>query len=122
LASAHRRLGDALDRALRGRLQAQGQGDRLLVVDHQRRQRRARGQLVPARHAALRLDRVAELAQPVDVPAQRARRDLQLPGQLLARPVPARLQQGQQPQRPGAGVSHMSILAQFRSKTGRYSP
>ena len=68
----------------------------------------------------LRPDRVAELAQPVDVPAQRPPRDLQLPGQLLAWPVPAGLQQGQQPQCPRAGAGHILILAQFRSKIGRY--
>ena len=69
------------------------------------------GQLVAAVHPPLGLDRVAELAQPVDVPAQGPRGHLQPLGQLGARPVPAALQQGQQPQRPGTGVSHVSIFA-----------
>ena len=53
---AHRGLRDALDRALRGRLQAQGQRDGFLVVDHQRGQGGARGQLVAALGTALSLD------------------------------------------------------------------
>jgi len=32
------------------------------------------------------------------------------------------LQQGQQPQGPGAGVRHIPILAAFRPGTGRYAP
>jgi len=48
--------------------------------------------------------------------------DPQLAGELVARPVPAGLQQGQQPQRPGTGVSHISIITQLRPETGRYRP
>jgi len=74
-------------------LQADNQGDGLLVLDQQRWQRRAGGQLVAAAGAALGLDRVTQLTQPVDVPAQGARRNLQPPGQFSTRPVPACLQQ-----------------------------
>jgi hypothetical protein len=95
----HRGLGDALGRALGRRLQPHRQGHRLLVVHHQRRQRRPRGQLVATFHPALGLDRVAELAQPVDVPAQRAGGHPQPAGQLAAGPVPPGLQQGEQPER-----------------------
>ena len=84
--------------------------------------RRACSQLVPALHAALGLDRVPQLPQPVHVAAQRARRDPQLPGQLTAGPVPAGLQQRQEPQRAGAGISHVCIIAEFRSESGRYRP
>jgi hypothetical protein len=103
----HRGLGDTLHRALRGGLQPHGQGDRLLVVDRQRRQCRARSELVAAVDAALRLDRIAQFAQPVDVPAQGADRDAQLLGQFSTWPVPVGLEQRQQPQRPGAGVRHV---------------
>jgi Domain of unknown function (DUF427) len=36
-------------------------------------------------------------------------------------PVPVGLQQGQQPQHPGAGVRHVVVLPQFRSESGRYA-
>ena len=52
------------------------------------------------------LRRIAELAQPVDVPAQRANRDAEPAGQLVAGPVPARLEQGEQAQGAGAGRCH----------------
>ena len=104
----HGGLRDALDRSLRGRLQADGQRDRLLVVHQQGRQRRARFQLVAALDTTLSLDRVTQLTQPVDVPAQRARRHPQPLGQFGARPVPARLKQREQLQRARAGVRHVS--------------
>jgi len=63
------------------RLQADDQGDGLLILDQQRWQRGARGQLVAALGAALGRDRVTQLTQPVDVPAQGARRNLQPSGQ-----------------------------------------
>ena len=78
--------------------------DRLLVLEQQRRQLAAGAQLVAAGHPADRVDDVAELAEPVDVAAQRARADLEPVGQLAAGPVAVGLQQGEQPQHPGAGV------------------
>ena len=109
-------LRDALHRVLGGGLQAHGQRDGLLVVDDQRRERRARGELVAAVDAALRLDRVAQLAQPVDVPAQGADGHAQPLGEFAARPVPVGLEQGQQPQRPGARVRHVLQCRAFRQK------
>jgi hypothetical protein len=94
----HRRLGDPLHGALRRRLQPDRERHRLLIVNQQGRQRRPCRQLVAARYAALRLDGVAELPEPVDIPPQRALGDLQPAGQLRTRPVPVRLQQRQQPQ------------------------
>ena len=84
----------------------------------QRRQRRARGELVAAVDAALRLDRVAELAQPVDVAAQGADRHLEPVGQLRARPVAVGLQQGQQAQRPELVSAMPRSLPQLRTGTG----
>ena len=62
------------DRARGRRTQADRDRDRLLVLEQQRRQRAAGPQLVAAGDAADGVDRVAELAQPVDVAAQGARR------------------------------------------------
>lgn len=88
----HRGLGQAGHRSLRGGLEPDGERDGLVVVDHQWWQRRAGGELVAAVHAALRLHRVAEFAQPVDVPAQGTHRDAQPFGQVGAGPVAVGLQ------------------------------
>ena len=58
--------------------------------------RSARDQAVAALGAHGRLDRVAEVAEPLDVPAHGPRADLEPPGELAARPLPRRLQEGQQ--------------------------
>jgi len=85
------------DGPLGGRLHADGQGHRLVVVHHERGQGGARGELVPAVDAAGRLDGVAEVAQPVDVPPHRAHRDVEPLGEFGARPVPVGLQEREQP-------------------------
>jgi hypothetical protein len=54
-------------------VQGDGHGDRLVVVDNEGRQRGAGRKLVTAVNSALRPYRVSELAQPVDVPPERAR-------------------------------------------------
>jgi hypothetical protein len=92
---------------------------RLLVVHHQRGQRRARGQLVAAVDPAVGVDRIAELAQPVDVAAQGAHGDAEPVGQRATRPVAPGLQQGQQPQRPRARVGHGTSLSELRSESDR---
>jgi hypothetical protein len=104
---AHRRLGDPRHPAVGGGLQPDREGDGLLVVQHERREGGARGELVPAVDAAARLDGVAELAEAVDVAPQRPHRDAEPSGQLGPRPVPVGLQQRQQPQRPRARVRHV---------------
>ena len=83
-----------------------GQRDRLVVVEDQRRQRCTGGEPVAASTPGWRLHRVAQLAQPVDVPAQRAHRDAQPAGQVGTGPVAAALQEGQQPQRALRRVGH----------------
>ena len=75
------------DRAAGGRAQPDRDRDRLVVVEQQRRQPAAGRELVAAGGAAGGVDRVAELAQPVDVAAQRARADLEPVGELVAGPV-----------------------------------
>ena len=64
-------------------------------------------QLVAAVDPAVGVDRVAEVAQPLDVAAQRPLRHLEPARQLGAGPEPVGLQQRQQPQRPGARVRHV---------------
>ena len=102
----HRRLLDAGDRPLRRGAQTDRQGDGFVVVEDERRQRGAGGQLIAAVDAAPRVDRVAELAEPVDVAAQGARRDVEALGELVAGPEAVRLQQGEQSQGARAGVGH----------------
>jgi hypothetical protein len=78
--------------ALGGEPEADRYGDRFLIVYDERRQNRARGQLVTAVHAGVRRDGIAELAEPVHVAAQRTRGDPQPLGELRARPEPVILQ------------------------------
>jgi len=78
----------------------------LLVVDDQGRQHGAGGERVPALDPGRGVDRVAELAQPVDVTSQRPGRDLEAFGQQRAGPPPSGLQQGEQAEGSRAGVRH----------------
>jgi hypothetical protein len=86
LPARHRRLGAPFDRRLRRGLQPERDG--LIVVHDQRWQNRAGGELVPAVHAALRLHRIADLAQPLDVTPQRPDRDVEPLRQLDPRTIP----------------------------------
>jgi hypothetical protein len=90
-----RPLGGLLDaRAERARAaQRDGEGDRLLVVEHQRRQVRPGPEAVAAVAPPGRLDRVPQLAQALGVTADRALADLEPFRQHRRRPVPRRLQQ-----------------------------
>ena len=117
----HPCLLDAGHRALRHHLHADGQRDGLVVVDHERGQRGPRGELVAALRAAVGVHRVAELAEAVDVAAQRARGDLEPVGQLRAGPEAVGLQQRQQAQRPRARVGHISSVAAMRSESDRWA-
>nr|BFE76099.1 hypothetical protein GCM10020092_094000 [Actinoplanes digitatis] len=98
-------------RARRRRTQADRDGDRLLVVEQQGRHRRTRLQLISAGDAARRVDGIAQLPQPVDVAAERARADLEPLGQLGAGPVAVGLQEREQPQHPSTRVRHGFSLA-----------
>ena len=88
-----RRLFDARHRALRRGPQADCQRNCLLIVEQQRGQGRARGELIAAVDAALRVDWITELAQPIDVAAEGAHRNFQALGQLVARPIAVRLEE-----------------------------
>ena len=68
-----------------GGAQAHRDGDRLVVVEEQRRHRGPGVQAVAAGRAGERVDRIAELAQALDVAADGAARDLEAAGELRRR-------------------------------------
>ena len=100
-----RRLPDA-GAGARCRPQRDGQCDRLLVVEQQRRQVRPGAEPVPALGPLDGRDRVAQLPQPADVAAHRTGAGLEPLGQQRTRPVPAGLQQRQQRQQARGGLRH----------------
>ena len=89
--------GDAAARA--GEQRDRG-GDRLLVVEQQRRQVLPGPELVAAADALAGVHRIAERAQPLDVPPYRARRDPEPVGELGAGPDLPLLQQPEQGEHP----------------------
>ena len=105
---ADRRLGDVGVDAVGGAVQSDGERDRLSLVEQQRWHRRAGRELVAAVDPSARFDRIAELAEPVDISPQGALRDLEPVGELAARPVTVVLQQREQTQESRAGVGHVS--------------
>ena len=102
----HRRLLDPGDLPGGGRAQADGDRDRLLVVEQQRRQLGAGAQAVAAGDPRRRLDRVAERAQLVDVATDRARANLEPLSELGAGPLAPHLQQREQRQQACRGLDH----------------
>lgn len=76
------RLTGTDDRPAGGQPQRHGRRDRFLVVQQQRRQPRARAELVPAADARGRVHRVAHRAQPFHVAAHAPVGDTQLGGEL----------------------------------------
>ncbi len=104
-------VGDAGDGARGGGAQADGHGDRLFVVEEQRRHRGACGEPVAAGGAARGADGVAEVAQPLDVAADRAHADAEPCGQFRSGPLAGGLEQGEQSQETGGGVVHRSRVA-----------
>ncbi|GAA2302461.1 hypothetical protein GCM10010234_51750 [Streptomyces hawaiiensis] len=105
-----RGLPDTVDALPGGRAQSDRDGDGLVVVQEQRRQFGAGAQLVAAAGAGAGVDRVAEFAQPVDVPAQGAGADAEPAGQVGAGPLAVGLEQGQQTQQTGRGLQHGASL------------
>jgi epoxide hydrolase len=75
LVSAQRGLGQPGQAAGRGHVQADRHRHRFLIVEQQRQQGRAHAQPVATRRARCGVHRVAEIPQPVDVPAHRAQPD-----------------------------------------------
>ncbi|GGX35687.1 hypothetical protein GCM10010297_66140 [Streptomyces malachitofuscus] len=99
-------LADALDALSGGGAQPDGDGHGLLVVQQQRRQFRARAQLVAAAGARTGVDGIAEFAEPVHVPAHGAGADPEPSGQIGAGPLAVGLEQGQQTQQTCRGLQH----------------
>ncbi|GHC82212.1 hypothetical protein GCM10010309_58520 [Streptomyces violaceochromogenes] len=106
----YRGLADAVDALPGGRPKPDRHGDGLVVVQEQRRQFGAGAELVAAAGAGAGVDRVAEFAQPVDVPAQGAGADAEPAGQVGAGPLAVGLEQGQQAQQAGRGLQHGASL------------
>nr|WP_229276210.1 hypothetical protein [Agromyces kandeliae] len=79
----------------RRRLRAQADRDRdaLVIGEQQRRQPGARREAVAPRDPSRRLDRVAELPQPLDIATKRALADAESVDELASGPVPMALQQ-----------------------------
>jgi hypothetical protein len=92
-------------RAGRG-AQADRDGDGLVVVQEQRRHRGSGVQPVAAGRPGQRVDRIAELAQALDVAADGAPRDLQTARELAAGPVATRLQQREELEEAAGSGGH----------------
>ncbi|GAA2765656.1 hypothetical protein GCM10010103_46970 [Streptomyces paradoxus] len=103
-------LADAVDALPGGGAQADRHGDGLVVVQEQRWEFGTRAQLVAAAGAGAGVDRVAQFAQPVDVPPQGAGADAEPAGQVGAGPLAVGLEQGQQTQQTGRGLQHGASL------------
>ncbi|GAA4339157.1 hypothetical protein GCM10023086_73980 [Streptomyces venetus] len=106
----HRGLADALDALPGGRAQSDRHRHGLVVVQEQRRQFGSGAQLVAAARAGAGVDRVAESAQPVDVPAQGAGADAEPLRQVGTGPLAVGLEQGEQTQQAGRGLRHGASL------------
>jgi len=101
-----RRLLDPGHTPGRGRAQPDGDGDRLVVVEQQRRQRGSSAQPV-AGHSWHGIDRIAEVAELVDVATNRPYADAHLLGQRSTAPIARGLQQGEQLEQPSRGFQHV---------------
>ncbi len=82
------------------------EGHRLLAVEQQGRQLGPDAQPVPAAETRARLDRVTQRPQSVHVAAYGPLGHLETIGQVARRPVPADLQQTEQPEQPSRGLPH----------------
>jgi hypothetical protein len=87
-------------------VQADGDRDRLLVVEQQGWQGRAGAEAIAAGRSGGRVQLVAEDAQPLDVVADGPGGHLKPLGQLGAGPGRSCLQQRQQAQQPHGGLQH----------------
>jgi hypothetical protein len=105
-----RGLFDAGDRRASGGAQADRDGDRLLVVEQERRYRGPGAKPVAAGRARPRVHRVAEHAQALDVAPDRPARYAEPFCQLRAGPVAACLEQGQELQQAPGGRGHVDPM------------
>ena len=105
-----RRLLDAGHGPGRRGPQADRHRDGLLVVEEQGWQGRADPQAIAPGDPGLRIHRIAQVAQPRDVLADRAGRHRQARRELLAGPVTPALEQAEQSQQPCGRLQHLVIL------------
>ena len=96
-------------------------GHRLLVVEQQRRHRAPGPEPVVTGRAAHSIHRVPELAQPVDVGADRTGAHVEASGQFGGRPGRADLQEGEDAQHPRCGVDHVEDPRTFSCYIGTIS-
>jgi len=114
---ADRRLRHSCDLVVGRRVQAHDERDRFVVVEHERGEGRARSELVAATDAARGRDRISELAEAVDVAAQRAFGHAEAFGELGAGPVAARLEEREEGEDAGGGVGHDSRISPIADGT-----
>src|SRR5436305_9308721 len=102
----NRRLLDPRDRARRGSTQPDRNGDRLGVIEQQRRELAAGPQAIAPGHPRRGLHRVSQRAQLVDVTSDRARPNLEPVRELLTGPFAADLEQRQEGEQTSGGLDH----------------
>ena len=110
---AHRRFLDAFDRRAGGGAEADRDRHCFVVVEQQGREVRAGRQPVAAGNPRRGVDRVAELAEPLDVSPQRTGADLEVVGQLRPGPELVGLEQREQAQRPARRIVHVRDLSSY---------
>ena len=98
------------------RLERDGEGDGLLVVEQQRRQVRTGAEPIAAVRALRGRDRVPEFAQAVHVAADGTGADRQPLGQQRPRPVPASLQQAKQCEQSRGCLRHVASIRRRRGQ------
>ncbi len=106
----HGRLSDGGD-PLGADPQRDGHGDDLVLLEHERGRVSARAEAVPAADTGGRVDGVAELPQPLDVPAQGAGGHPEQLGQLRPGPHGPGLEEPQEPEHPSGRRGHDLIFA-----------
>lgn len=99
-----------------GETQSECHGHGLIVVEKQRRQGRPGPQLVATPRPRPAVDGVAELAQLVDVVAQRAGAYLKSFRKVPPTPTSARLQQGEQPEQTRRRTCHEDNIPQVAAR------
>ena len=87
---------------------------RLVVFEEERRHRGPADEPVPADAAKRGFDGVAEVPQPLDVPAHGAARDLESFRERRPRPLATVLEQREQPEEPACGLCHEAYGNPYR--------
>ena len=118
----HRLFLDAGHGSSGGEAEADGDGHRLLVVEHERGHGLAGRKPVAASQSPLGVHRIAEFAQPGDIPAHTADADIEPFRELGARPHGVLLQQCEQPQEPDGRISRVGHVPSVPAIADPYRP